>query len=105
MDRTGNTGVKFSVIRVSQYLRPLVLASFVLISLGLGATSMANVKSGIGAGVSAFLEEVDTNEVLPPEQAFGVELYAQDERTLRTDFQIAPGHYLYKDRFRFEVLS
>lgn len=97
--------MKFSVIRVSQYLRPLVLASFVLISLGLGATSMANVKSGIGAGVSAFLEEVDTNEVLPPEQAFGVELYAQDERTLRTDFQIAPGHYLYKDRFRFEVLS
>ncbi|SFN92970.1 thiol:disulfide interchange protein DsbD [Formivibrio citricus] len=38
---------------------------------------------------------------LPPEQAFRARLVQTGERTLEARFEVAPGHYLYRDRFAF----
>lgn len=40
-------------------------------------------------------------ELLAPEQAFRPSLVQIDERTLEARFAIAPGYYLYRDRFAF----
>src|SRR3546814_1851408 len=42
------------------------------------------------------------DEILPPDEAFKLKLVAQDSTTIRADFDIAPGHYLYRDRIKFE---
>lgn len=96
--------MKFSMNLFSQPLRPLVLAVLLLAIF----VSMPVVAAGISAyssGAKAFLDNAAEDEVLAPEVAFKVDLVAQDSQTLRADFLIAPGHYLYKDRFKFELLS
>ncbi len=97
--------MNLSMIPFSQLLRPLVLAVVFPLALVASMPALAAGASGYGSGVSAFLEDAGEDEVLAPEVAFKVELAAQDSRTLRADFLIAPGHYLYKDRFKFELLS
>lgn len=42
---------------------------------------------------------------LPPEQAFRVQLRQTGERTLEARFDVAPGHYLYRDRLGFAASS
>lgn len=96
--------MKFSMNLFSQPLRPLVLAVLLLAIF----VSMPVVAAGISAyssGAKAFLDNAAEDEVLAPEVAFKVDLVAQNSQTLRADFLIAPGHYLYKDRFKFELLS
>ncbi|MDD3528653.1 MAG: protein-disulfide reductase DsbD [Gallionellaceae bacterium] len=44
-------------------------------------------------------------DFLPPEEAFQLMLSAGPQQTLRADFSIAPGHYLYRDKIRLEVRS
>lgn len=53
-------------------------------------------------GKSLFLDQSE-DEVLPPDEAFQLEIRAQDATTLQADFTIAPGHYLYRDRIKFEL--
>jgi thiol:disulfide interchange protein DsbD len=105
MDTTGNPRVKLSMLPFSQWLRSLVLAVVFLFALAASMPVPAAGVSGYGSSVSAFLEDAGEDEILAPEVAFKVELTAQDSRTLRAEFLIAPGHYLYKDRFKFELLS
>ncbi len=97
--------MNLSMIPFSQWLRSLVLAVVFPLTLVASMPTLAAGASGYGSGVSAFLDDAGEDEVLAPEVAFKVELAAQDSRTLRADFLIAPGHYLYKDRFKFELLS
>ena len=40
-------------------------------------------------------------DLLPPEQAFRPSAWALDGHTLEVRFEIARGHYLYRDKFRF----
>ena len=42
-------------------------------------------------------------EPLPPEQAFQASAVRVDDKTLSARFEIAPGYYLYRDKFRFAV--
>jgi thiol:disulfide interchange protein DsbD len=51
-------------------------------------------------GRSLFVDQAD-EEVLPPDEAFKLDIQVQDANTLRADFSIAPGHYLYRDRIKF----
>jgi thiol:disulfide interchange protein DsbD len=97
--------VNFSMMWFSQCLRSLVLACIFILPLAASMPAAAGGASSFGTGLSTFLDDAGEDEVLPPEQAFKVELSAQDSRTLRADFQIAPGHYLYKERFQFEILT
>ena len=51
-----------------------------------------------GAGAGMLLGGAGTGTPLPPEQAFGFEAIAGDDRTLLLRFSPAPGYYLYRDR-------
>lgn len=52
---------------------------------------------------SSFLEDTDADKFLPPDQAFKLNLLARDRQTLEADFIVAPGHYLYRERIKFEI--
>jgi thiol:disulfide interchange protein DsbD len=43
-------------------------------------------------------------DFLPPERAFAFEAQRADGRHLRLQFEVAPGYYLYKERFAFEAV-
>ncbi|HEY0268161.1 MAG TPA: protein-disulfide reductase DsbD [Methyloradius sp.] len=47
----------------------------------------------------------DNDEILSPDQAFKLAVEAVDSNTLRAVFQIAPGHYLYRERIKFDIAS
>jgi thiol:disulfide interchange protein DsbD len=40
-------------------------------------------------------------ELLEPEKAFRYSVRLKDERSIEVNYQIAPGYYLYRDKFRF----
>ena len=44
-----------------------------------------------------------TDDLLEPEKAFRMTASAIDARTLEVKFAIAPGYYMYRERFRFAV--
>ena len=44
-------------------------------------------------------------EPLPPEEAFPARLYAADPHTLRLEFDVTDGYYLYRDKFAFQALT
>jgi thiol:disulfide interchange protein DsbD len=52
------------------------------------------------AGASHAVSETD---LLEPEKAFAMATRAIDDRTVEISFAIAPGYYLYRERFRFEA--
>ncbi len=99
--------MKSPIALFSQLARLVVLCSvFVLASTAILSTpASAGAASKSGSGISAFIDTDSEDEVLDPDVAFRASLVAQDDRTLRADFIIAPGHYLYKERFNFELLS
>lgn len=43
--------------------------------------------------------------LLPPDQAFRFNAEVKDANTLHVDWQIAPGYYLYRDRFKFALVE
>lgn len=53
------------------------------------------------AGMGTARAEAD---FLPPERAFAFEAQRADGRHLRLQFEVAPGYYLYKERFAFEAV-
>ncbi|MDR2195325.1 MAG: thiol:disulfide interchange protein, partial [Gallionellaceae bacterium] len=40
---------------------------------------------------------------LPPDEAFGLEVRVQDDRTLLADFRVTPDYYLYRDKISFTI--
>ncbi|MFZ4699934.1 MAG: protein-disulfide reductase DsbD [Candidatus Methylumidiphilus sp.] len=48
---------------------------------------------------------LDQDKLLPPDQAFRFNAEVKDASTLHVDWQIAPGYYLYRDRFKFALLD
>ncbi len=42
------------------------------------------------------------DELLPPEQAFGVRIMQDAPDLIAIEYQVADGYYLYRDKFRFE---
>ncbi|CAN6132140.1 COG4232 Thiol,disulfide interchange protein [Methylophilaceae bacterium] len=47
----------------------------------------------------------NSDAVLAPEVAFQLQLKPLDKQTVQAHFSIAPGHYLYRERIQFSVLS
>lgn len=50
---------------------------------------------------NALFTKPDT-EILTPDQAFQLDIKADNQRTLKANFAIAKGHYLYRDKVTFE---
>lgn len=48
-----------------------------------------------------FPPQAFATEFLPPDQAFRASIRALDGQTVEIHFDIAPGYYLYRDKFRF----
>jgi thiol:disulfide interchange protein DsbD len=44
-------------------------------------------------------------DLLEPDKAFALTTRVVDVRTLEANWKIAPGYYLYRDKFRFELVS
>ena len=49
------------------------------------------------------LGDAKQSAVLPPDQAFGLEVRVLDGHTLVANFRVAPGYYLYRDRTHFKI--
>lgn len=49
------------------------------------------------------VENTNSTDFLSPDQAFKIDLSAIDDQTLKADFTVAPGHYLYRQRISFKV--
>lgn len=62
----------------------------------------AHAENGGASGRSLFLDTAAEDTVLEPDQAFQLKVTAQDAQTLTAHFEIAPGHYLYRDRISFK---
>ena len=78
---------------------PVFLISLVLLSLSASSPAFAAEESASSSRLSLFNRE---EEVLLPDQAFKLEVIAQDKHTLQANFTVAPGHYLYRDRIKFK---
>lgn len=86
----------FTIIRKSlRAIRHFALICWMLTLVLLPLASSA-------AGLSTFTDSEET-EILPPEKAFKLSVIALDAQTLSADFTITPGHYLYRERIKFEV--
>ena len=55
------------------------------------------------SGKNTFLADRGEDTFLPPDEAFKLSVVAEDAQTLRADFKIAPGHYLYRERVKFDI--
>ena len=55
------------------------------------------------AALAAFVGPVLATDFLHPEQAFRPSARSLDGETLEIRFDIAPGYYLYRDKFRFAL--
>jgi len=71
-------------------------------SIGIPAIAAADPISSFKSGFNSFIDR-DDNAVLPPDQAFQLAVTAIDAQTLNASFTITPGHYLYRDRIKFEL--
>lgn len=69
------------------------------------ALTAAPLNNQTDSGRLTFLAQADNDNILPPDQAFKLSVTAKDAQTLDASFQIAPGHYLYRDRIKFEIKS
>lgn len=47
----------------------------------------------------------DPQDLLEPDQAFALTVKARDADTIEASWKIAPGYYLYRDKFKFESLD
>ena len=56
--------------------------------------------TGLG---SSLLEDNGAGEILEPDQAFRFDALIEDGNTILARWDITPGHYLYKDKFRFTL--
>lgn len=104
MDTTGKPSLNSPIALFSQLVRLVVLCSVLVLTAIVSTQAFAAGAGKSGSGISVFLDDAE-DEVLEPDAAFQATVVAQDDQTLRADFVIAPGHYLYKERFNFEVLS
>ena len=78
---------------------PAFLIGLLLISFSTASPALATESSSSVSKNSLFDSE---DQVLTPDQAFKLVLSAQDKNTIQASFTIAPGHYLYRDRIKFE---
>jgi len=78
---------------------PAFLIGLLLISFGVASPALAAESSSSSSKSSLFDIE---DQVLTPDQAFKLALSPQDNNTIQASFTIAPGHYLYRDRIKFE---
>lgn len=84
----------------NQPLNPCLLSRALFLACLLPLLALSSI-SAAENGRSLFVDAAE-EEVLPPDEAFRLKIDVQDSHTLQAKFEIAPGHYLYRDRIKFE---
>jgi len=76
-----------------------------LLSLPQASSNPAPAASSGGplAKLGQTFQGLAQDKLLPPEQAFRFNAQVKDAKTLHVDWQIAPGYYLYRERFKFAL--
>lgn len=87
-------------------MKRLLTSTLTVLALALPVLAFAAGTSQLGEwinkGRQTFLGD-DSANILPPEQAFKLQIELIDAQHLHAEFKIAPGHYLYKERIKFEI--
>ncbi len=76
-------------------LRILLITLFLLTSPAIAGTSSNSLSSLFDDGNDA--------KFLQPDQAFKLSVSVQDASTLQASLEVAPGHYLYRDKISFKL--
>lgn len=79
---------------------PAFLIGLLLLSLNALTQLHAAGNSSSTSTVNLFDKE---DAVLSPDQAFKLDVNAKDKTTLEANFTVAPGHYLYRERIKFDA--
>jgi len=90
-DRSNNISGTFQPMRLILF----TLALFASLAAPVHAQSMFDRLQSLG--------DTKQSAVLPPDQAFGLEVRVLDGHTLVANFRVAPGYYLYRDRTHFKI--
>ncbi|MCB5189077.1 protein-disulfide reductase DsbD [Methylobacillus caricis] len=84
------------------FLLPVLLLAGLLPAIAFPQPGSSQLSDFINKGRSVFVGNNEDN-ILPPEQAFKLSVEFINADTLQADFQVAPGHYLYKDKIKFKI--
>ena len=98
MGTTGNFNLNAYLTLFGRLLGATLLVGLLF---SLPATALAENSSAIK---SMFLDAAE-DDILPPDQAFKLSIAVKDAQTLEANFTVAPGHYLYRDRIKFELAA
>jgi thiol:disulfide interchange protein DsbD len=86
--------------RIEHLKLPAFLIGLLLLCFNALTLTHAAENSSSTSTLSLFDKE---DQVLSPDQAFKLAVSAQDKTTLEASFTVAPGHYLYRERIKFET--
>ncbi|MCX7627411.1 MAG: protein-disulfide reductase DsbD [Methylophilaceae bacterium] len=82
-------------------LRVFLLFAWLLPEIAVGGL-LPEPAASVGAS-SSLVEGRDQAPFLKPEQAFKLSVQVRDAHTLLADFEVVPGHYLYRERISFQL--
>jgi len=83
-----------------------LIALFAIVFLQNAFLMIANAAESSSSSIRDLLvDDKGPDVVLPPEVAFKLNLIAIDAQNIQANFTIVPGHYLYRERIKFTVLS
>lgn len=86
-----------------QILKRLASLLMACLSIGYLITTDAAENSSSSSVSALFTAEDSSENFLPPDEAFKLNLSAVDATTLQGDFTVVPGYYLYRQRIKFEI--
>jgi len=71
--------------------------------VNLPAAPAASPLAALTDAGNSFLPDNNAGEILEPDQAFRFDAIVENGNTILASWDITPGHYLYKDKFRFTL--
>ena len=85
------------------FLKNLFNSLIAMIAIGFLLNSNANAGEVNKSAINILTESNAADEFLPPDVAFKLNLSALDAENIQAAFTVAPGHYLYRQRIKFEI--
>ncbi len=87
-------------------LKHLLNSLIAVISIGFTIAALPNASAGVtnkSSVANALIENDSQASFLSPDEAFKLNLTALNTENIQAVFTVAPGHYLYRERIKFEI--
>src|SRR5450830_725722 len=87
-------------------LKHILNSLIALIGIGFTITVLPNASAGEtnkSSVTNSLIENDSQASFLSPDEAFKLNLTALDTENIQAAFTVAPGHYLYRERIKFEI--